>query len=158
MTSYVSKPPEEINRSMLKFLPELDSDYAHYPMYHKRWYQPSEKGPKGEPCFIKGDDASICIVKRDYAYCKRGSMGPGYYSLMTKISYVNLYSKLGSMQPGTCGVACNSIDRKALDEYDDVKRIMYGRQLSPRPDDTAAAKRVMDEAQGMAMAAYGNSY
>ena len=153
MSSLVSKPADEINRSMVKFLPELSSDYATYPMHHKRWYQPNEKGPKGEPCFMKGDDMSI--VKRDYAYCKRGVMGPGYYSLMTKISYVNLYSKLDSMQPGTCGVACNSMDRKAIDEHDDVKRVIYGRHFAPRPCDTAAGKRAMAESEGMAAAAHG---
>ena len=155
MSSLVSKPAKEINASMIKFLPELDSDYARYPMHHERWYQPSEKGPKGEPCFLAGPDAG---VKKDYAYCKRGVKGPGYYSLMTKVSYVNLYSKIDSLQPGTCGIACNSADRKLMDEHDDVKRVLYGRQFSPKPCDAAAGKRAMDEAQGMASAAYNGEW
>lgn len=152
MSSIITKPANELNKSMIKFLPELDSEYAKYPMNFKRWYQPSEKGPKGEPCFVKG--GSPDVVKKDYAYCKRGSFGPGYYSLMTKIAYVNLYSRHDSQQPGTCGCACNAEDRKLMDEHDDVKRLLYGRQMSPRPSDNAAEKRAMDESQGMAIAAY----
>ncbi|KAL3918190.1 MAG: hypothetical protein SGILL_004354 [Bacillariaceae sp.] len=155
MSSLVSKPAKEINASLIKFLPELNSDYARYPMHHKRWYQPSEKAPKGEPCFIHEKENGI---KKDYAFCKNGIKGPGYYSLMTKIAYVNLYSKLQSMQPGTCGCACSAADRKAMDEYDDVKRVIYGRHFSPRPDDAAAGKRAMDEAQGMATAAYNGDW
>lgn len=118
----------------------------------KRWYEPGEKGPKGEPCFIKSEDLSV--VKKDYAYCKFGSFGIGYYSLMTKIAYVNLYSKHDSLQPGTCGIACNAADRKAMDEHDDVRRLLYGRQMAPRPSDNVAEKRAMDESEGMATAAY----
>lgn len=152
MSSFASKPADVMNRNMINFLPELASDYARYPMHHERWYQPGETDPKGGPCFIKGGDVST--IKKDYAYCKQGSFGPGYYSLMTKISYVNLYTKLDSMQPGTCGIACNSADRKAMDEYDDVKRLMYGRHMASRPCDTVAEKIMMDEAQGMANAAH----
>lgn len=152
MSSMVTASPKELNRLMVKFLPELDSEYAKYPMNNKRWYQPSEKGPKGEPCFVKG--GSPDVVKKDYAYCKNGSFGPGYYSLMTKVAYTNLYTKHVSQQPGTCGCACNSEDRKLIDEHDTVQRLLYGRQLSPRPCDAAAAKRGMDEAEGMATAAF----
>jgi hypothetical protein len=55
MSCLVSKPAVEINRSMIKFSPELDSDYARYRMHHQQpcWYQPIEKGPKGEDCFMK---------------------------------------------------------------------------------------------------------
>ena len=152
MSSIATKPANELNKSMVKFHPELNSSYARYPMNHKRWYQPGEKGPNGEPCFIKGGDPDT--FKKDYVFCKHGSFGPGYYSLMTKIAYVNLYSKHDAMQPGTCGIACNAADRKAIDEHDDVKRVLYGRQMSPKPSDQAAAKRAMDESEGMANAAY----
>jgi hypothetical protein len=155
MSCLVSKPAVEINKSMIKFLPELDSDYARYPMHHQRWYQPSEKGPKGEDCFMKEPDQGI---RKDYVFCKNGFKGPGYYLLMTKTAYVNLYTKLDSLQPGTCGVACNGADRKAMDEYDDVKRVIYGRQMSPKPDDAVAGDRALGEAQGMAAAAYAGDW
>jgi hypothetical protein len=137
---------------MVKFYPELDSDYARYPMYHKRWLQPSEKGPKGEPCFLKCDDPTV--VKKDYMYCKRGNFGPGYYSLMTKVAYVNLYTKHNSMQPGTCGIACNAADRKAIDEHDDVRRLLYARYNSSKPFDTAAVEQAMNVSHAIAIAAY----
>mmetsp|Transcript_8305 Transcript_8305/g.24564 ORF Transcript_8305/g.24564 Transcript_8305/m.24564 type:complete len:168 (-) Transcript_8305:1518-2021(-) len=153
MSSFVSKPADEMNRNMAKFMPELASEYARYPMHHERWYHPSEKGPKGEPCFIKGGDANT--LKKDYVFCKYGEFGPGYYSIMTKSAYVNLYNKIDSLQPGTCGIACNSADRKAMDEHDDVKRLMYGRHMASKPCDSKAEKRMMDESEGMAQAAYG---
>jgi hypothetical protein len=154
MSAIVSKSSDEINKSMVKFLPELSSEYAKYPMHYKKWYDPTQKGPKGESCFIKSSDNNISVIKMDYAYCKRGPLGPGYYSLMTKVSYVNLYTKLLSMSPLTCSIGCNSADRKAMDEYDDVKRVIYGRHFSPRPDDTAAGKRALDESEGIAIASY----
>jgi hypothetical protein len=156
MSQLVSKPAAEINASLIKFLPELDSDYATYPMHYERWYGPAELGPKGEQCFVAGKESDG--IKKDYVFCKRGLKGEGYYLLLTKASYVNLYSKIDSLQPGTCGCACSAADRVALDEWDDVKRVIYGRQFSPRPDDGAAGKRAMDEAQGMATAAYGGDW
>jgi hypothetical protein len=153
MSSIITKSAKELNASMIKFLPELDSDYARYPMSHKRWlYQAEDKGPKGEPCFVKGFDPSV--LKKDYAYCKNGHLGPGYYSLMTKVAYVNLYAKHCSQQPGTCGCAFNAKDLKAIDEHDDVRRLLYARQMSPRPCDVAAETRAMKESDGMAIAAY----
>lgn len=152
MSSIITKPAKELNASMIKFLPELDSDYARYPMNYDRWYQPGETAPNGKPCFVKGSDPSV--VKKDYTYCKNGPLGPGYYSLLTKVAYVNLYSKHDSNQPGMCGCACNAQDRKAIDEHDDVKRLLYGRQMSPKPSDKAAETRAMQESQGMAAAAH----
>lgn len=147
-----SKPPAILNKSMVKFHPELKSEYARFPMTYTRWYQPGEKGPKGEPCYIKANTPDV--VKKDYVFCKYGASGPGYYSLMTKIAYVNLYSKHDSIQPGTCGCACSAEDRKAIDEHDDVRRVLYARHLSPRPNDNDAVIRAMKESQGMSIAAY----
>ncbi len=152
MSSIITKPAKVLNENMVKFLPELDSDYARYPMSYPRWYQPGEKLPNGEPCFVKANTPDL--IKKDYVFCKYGAFGPGYYSLMTKVAYVNLYSKIDSIQPGTCGCAFNAEDRKAMDEHDDVKRLLYGRHMSPRPCDKAAETRAMKESQGMSIAAY----
>ena len=82
----------ELNAAMVRIAPELSSVYAEYPMLRQRWLGPHETGPKGEPCFIeaKQDEGR----KPDYVYCKRGISGPGYYSLLTKIAYVNLYGRV----------------------------------------------------------------
>jgi hypothetical protein len=77
---------------------------------------------------------------------------------MTKTAYVNLYTKLDSLQPGTCMVACNGADRKATDEYNDVKCVIYHQQMSPKPDDGVAGDRALGEAQGMAAAAYAGDW
>jgi hypothetical protein len=152
MSSVITKSADELNESMIKFFPELKSEYARFPMSYERWLNPGEKTPKGDPCFVKSADGSI--FKKDYVWCKYGNFGPGYYHLLTKPAYVNLYNKIDSIQPGTCGIACNSADRKAMDEHDDVKRLLYGRHMSPRPSDKAAEQRAMDESLGMARAAY----
>ena len=81
---------------MPKVAPELASSYAKYPLKEKSWLGPNAKGPKGEPCFIKESDNGI---KMDYVYCKNGINGPGYYHLLTKTSYVNLYSRVVNSPP-----------------------------------------------------------
>ncbi len=151
MSSVITASPAELNRLQVKFHPELASEYAKCPMNHERWYKPAEKGPKGEPCFIKG--GSPKVLKKDYVYCKFGMYGPGYYSLMTKCAWVNLYTKHMSIEP-FCGCACNAKERKLLDEHDTVRRLLYGRHFAPRPTDEASHKRAMDESIGMSIAAF----
>ena len=159
MTGYVTPPAAAVNKAMVEFLPELDSEYATYPMHHKRWYRANEKGPKGEPCFIKhqGDPATV-PVKKDYAYCTDAPNGNGYYSLMCRTSYVNLYYKLKSLAPqATCGGGCfaNQATRDTLDRYDDCKRVVYMRQKCiPKPDDKLASDLVMSNAQDSAKRVY----
>jgi hypothetical protein len=152
MVGYITKSAREINKALVEFLPELDSEYARYPMTHQRWYGPNEKGPKGEPCFIPHDGSKLATpIKKDYVYCKKGLGGKGYYSLMTRTSYVNLHDKLGSVGPqGSCvGCPCFAGKgvRDALDRYDDAKRVIYMRQnCIARPDDKLADDVVMGQA------------
>ena len=160
MVGYITKPAREINKNLVEFLPEMDSEYATFPMKHARWYNPDEKGPKGEPCFIPHDGAALATTsKKDYVYCIVGPNGKGYYSLMSRVSYVNLHEKLKSLAPqGTC-VSCpcfaSKATRDALDRYDDVKRVVYMRQLcTPKPDDALASDIVMGKAKATADAVY----
>ena len=74
--------------------------------------------------------------------------------LIPQTAYVNLYTKHDSMQPGTCGIACNAADRKLLDEHDDVNRLLHARQMSSKPQDAHAAGQALKEAQGRTEAAY----
>src|SRR6056300_1339449 len=62
----------EINEVLKKLIPELDSEYARYPMSYPRWLSLGEKGPKGEPTWIKSDNVGI---KKDYIYGR----GPGEF-------------------------------------------------------------------------------
>ena len=156
MVGYITKLAKEINKSLVEFLPELDSDYATYPMSHERWYEPTENGPKGEPCFIPYNGTSPAPVKRDYVYCPQGIAGKGYYSLMCHNSYVNLNRKLKSLAPqaGACPCCASKEVRDALDRYDDVKRVVYMRQLPFQPNDKLASDIVMGQAKATADKVY----
>ena len=149
-TNLVSKSPDEINRILAKFHPELASTYAKYPMECPKWKQYSERGPKGEPCFIRGANTG---VKMDYVYCERAPE-PGYYSVLCKISYVNLYAKHTGMTPGVCGCGCTAAARKEFDEWDDAHRILHARHKSRKPDDGVAARDAIAESQLTAQADY----
>jgi len=137
---------DDMNAKMVKFVPELASDYARYPLKRDRWLEPKEKGPKDEPCFISSSvDAG---PKPDYVF-GRGKYGHGYYSLLTQYSYQNLYARLTHEAPGGC-CACSKAARQEYDAYDDVKRIVYNRSVASRPDDVVASKDALRKAQGVA--------
>lgn len=140
---------EEMNRKMVKFLPELASSFAVYPMRRDRWYSPTEKGPNGQALYIASSNNGI---KLDYVY-GRGQCGEGYYSLLTKVSYINLYSRVSNECPSTC-CACTKEARIAYDEWDDVKRLMHARQASPIPDDGVAKDAAIRQAKDTAQAYY----
>ena len=151
----IYKPPDAVNQMMPKVAPELASSYAKYPLTEKAWLNPAGKGPKGEPCFISGPDTGFYTgVKKDYVFCKNGPKGPGYYHLMIKVSYVNLYTRVRNSPPGVCGCAFSAKDREAYEEWDVVQRVLYNRQTSPRPDDQFGAQKSLTDAQGMAQAAH----
>ena len=156
MAGLVSKPADVLNKSMQDFLPELASEYSKYPMHHKEWLRPEQQGPKGEPCYIAATTDEG--MKMDYVFCRLVPQGyhVGYYSLMTPIAYVNLYKiKLPAARPQTTsGCGCSKADREALDAYDDVKRILWARQMSPQPDDTIAGQHALSGAKDTANRAY----
>ena len=161
MAGLVTKPANEINTSLAKFLPELkDSKYAKYPMKHERWYEPTETAPNGEPCYVPCDDgANNAARKEEYVFCRKTPQGmkPGYFNLMTHVAYVNLYDKLDSVRPivgGCCGIGGDPAERTALDQWDDVKRVIWSRQLASKPDDEFAANAAMDFAKGKADSVY----
>ena len=143
---------EEVNRMMPKVAPELASRYARYPLREKAWLSPNGKGPKGEPCFVKESDKGV--VKMDYVYCKNGVNGTGYYHLLTKTSYINLYSRVVNSPPGVCGCNVSKEGRKAYEEWDVVQRVLHNRQTCSVPDDGKGAAKSLKDAQGMAVAAH----
>jgi hypothetical protein len=128
-----NKSVKEVNDIMVQFLPELASDYAKYPMKRDRWYLPNENGLKGEALFLKEENKG---VKMDYVF-GRGPGGPGYYSLLTKTAYINLYTRITHECP-VAFCAMSKKAHKACDEWDDVKRIIHARQLATKPDDQTA--------------------
>lgn len=137
---------DEINAILKKLLPELDSKYATYPMTYTKWYTLGEKGPKGEPMWMKSTvDAG---VKQDYVY-GRGPGGPAYYHLLTRNAYINLYTRISNECPIAC-CACSAPQRKAMDEWDSVKRIIHARHVSDVPNDQIAKHRQIEQAKGVA--------
>jgi hypothetical protein len=142
---------EDTNRIMVKFLPELASEYAKFPMKgDKKWFTPgaNQKGLKGEPCFIASTQNAG--FKMDYVW-GRGPCGLGYYSLLTKEAQVNLYSRINLEAPG---FSCSKGARKEYDEYDDVKRLMFARYKSPKADDDLAQKAALDDSKGLDLGSY----
>eukprot|EP00980_Cylindrotheca_fusiformis_P006624 scaffold1390_cov138-Cylindrotheca_fusiformis.AAC.27 len=137
---------EELNAIMRKFLPELDSKYATYPMAYPKWYTLGEKGPNGEPMWIQSK--TNVGVKKDYVY-GRGPGGPAYYHLLTQNAYVNLYSRIANEAPVAC-CACSAAQRKEMDEWDSVRRIVHARHVSNVPNDQIAKQQQMNVAKGVA--------
>ena len=116
-------------------------------MRRKKWLTPNMTGPKGEPCYVKGENNG---VKMDYVYGK-GPGGPGYYHLCTKTAYVNLYTRITSECPVMC-CACTKAARIEYDEWDDVRLIIHARHLATIPDDKAAKQNQIDGARQTAQA------
>ena len=140
---------EATNAKLVKFVPELSSDYAKYPMTRDRWLSAKEKGPKGEPCFIAGPSVG---PKPDYVY-GRGTFGEGYYHLLTKQSYCIVYARHLNEYPGGCCPCFSSkAVRKELDEYDDVRLILHARSVATIPNDGQAAQDALAGAKATAQA------
>ncbi|CAJ1936405.1 unnamed protein product [Cylindrotheca closterium] len=141
---------EEINAILKKIMPECDSEYARYPMAYPRWLKLGEKGPKGEPTWIKSDQNAG--IKKDYVY-GRGPGGPAYYHLLTTNAYVNLYTKVSNARPGGC-CAFSAEAREKVDEWDCANRILHARHVSKIPNDGEAAKAQMASAKDSARVHY----
>ena len=73
---------DDLNAKMVKFAPELASEYARYPLCHTCWLNVTEKDHKGEPCYISSTNTGL---KMHYVYGP-GPKGFGYYHLLTKQS------------------------------------------------------------------------
>lgn len=136
-----------VNAKMVRFCPELDSVYARYPMSHKQWLDLKEKSSSGEKAFIKSTTNQG--FKKNYVF-GRGPFGEGYYHIMTKHAYVNLYHRLMSEAPmgGCC--ACSKEAKQTYDQWDDVKRIVHARSVASRPDDLVARRDQENDARDTA--------
>lgn len=137
-------PPNaaQLNQNMIKFIPELDSKYATYPMSFDRWLEANETSPEGTKCYLKGPNSGI---KKHYIF-GAGKFGFGYYHLLTKYAWQNAYSRINQSPPGGC-CSFSAEARRAADQWDDVKRLMYNRSVATKPDDGVAAKDALSEAK-----------
>jgi hypothetical protein len=107
---------------------------------------------KGEPCFIAGQGKDQ-PMKEHYVF-GAGSMGSGYYHLLTRDSYHILYVRLRSTTPFSCCSCFNKEAQKAFNDHDDITRLCYNRSVATIPDDLQAAKDAEAIARGTAKAVY----
>lgn len=144
--------PDEVNFAFGMFCPELTkSDLAKYPMARDRWLNYAETFD-GKPTFIAAETDDQGIIKPDYVWCKAAPKGKGYYHVLTKTVYVNLYTRLMSTGPpggGCCGGGGGKpSDARAADAWDTARRVIYARSRCSRPDDVAAAEQQIDHMAG----------
>jgi hypothetical protein len=123
----------EMNAKMLKFAPELMSEYARYPLHRTRWLQVSDASPKGEPCFVSSSNEGL---KMHYVFGP-GPRGFGYYHLLTRASYAALYARMTQESPVPLCCTCflSKEVRREYAEFEEVEKLIYTRSRSSRPDD-----------------------
>ncbi|KAL7490732.1 hypothetical protein ACHAWT_000269 [Skeletonema menzelii] len=144
---------DEINAKMARIAPVLKSPYAQYPLSaqsgRSMWVNPDGgRTAKGEPCFIAGQGKDQPIMKEHYVY-GAGSLGFGYYHLLTRDSYKILYIRLQSSTPYVCCSCFNKEATRALDEHDEITRICYNRSVATIPDDIQAVKDALQPASAL---------
>jgi hypothetical protein len=139
-----------MNANMVKFVPEFASEYAAYPLNRGQWLNPDGNDPKGRPCFVKGGSKAELMMHYVFG-C--GPFGEGYYSLLTKNAYINLHARMTNEAPVMGGCACSKAARKEIDEYDDVRRLVYNRSVATVPNDNS--KDAIEIARGTAPRTHG---
>mmetsp|Transcript_25100 Transcript_25100/g.37094 ORF Transcript_25100/g.37094 Transcript_25100/m.37094 type:complete len:160 (+) Transcript_25100:122-601(+) len=143
---------EDMNTKMARIVPELKSVYAKYPMKRNLWLDPRAQANTGEPAFIPHPNNSTTPIKPDYVWGP-GTLGFGYYHLLTRDSYLGLFRRLQNDAPAQC-CACSAEASKIYNDHTDVKMIVYNRSVASRPDDVLAKKEAMDIARGVSQGFY----
>ena len=125
---------DQVNGAFREFCPELDTVHTRFPMKSDRWLLFDETF-QGEPTFIacKEDEG----IRKNYVYCKQTPYGPGYVSIMCKVAYVNLYSRLMKDGPPN---KFNFFDFKsdrvgAKELWDTARLVTYARSRMSKSDD-----------------------
>ena len=149
---------DKVNAKMAKVAPELASPYATYPLSAQSgrslWVNPTGgTTSNGEPCYIKGEEPQSQSIKEHYVYGP-GSLGIGYYHLLTRDAYGALYARLHQSLPVTCCCFSSKEARETLDDHDTVMRICYNRSVASIPDDVQAARDAEAIARGTAKRVY----
>jgi len=139
--------PQEVNDAFDLTCPELESKFARYPIQYLHWYGLDEvfekKGKPKQPMFVASETDEG--IKLDYVFCKRGPKGKGYYHFLTKISYVNLLTRISANPPSRLGIFSGGSankNRPTLDAWDTTKRVIYTRTRLSTPDDSMAFQTI----------------
>lgn len=151
----MSPTADELNAKMVALCPELSSRFATYPLKGKEWLSPKAQVNQKHYAFTISPKNQG--PRPHYVYGK-GPYGPGYYHLLTRQAYTALYQRLTQeLRPTTktCSCLCSTAeDRKAYEDWDDVKSICYNRSVATIPDDEQARKDAMEVARGVAISHY----
>lgn len=166
MASFNGKSAARINEIMKSYIPETSGcHYADYPMNRARWLKGNEKTDKGEPCFIKTDNKLPSEgMKQGYIWGP-GPFTYGYYHLLTKTAYVNIYSRILSNKvatganEGCCGCfgapdPASKMPPIKADDKDDMRRLFHARAVATKPSDAQAQVDQMAESRTTAQAHY----
>mmetsp|Transcript_12363 Transcript_12363/g.23166 ORF Transcript_12363/g.23166 Transcript_12363/m.23166 type:complete len:172 (+) Transcript_12363:125-640(+) len=130
-----------INDELSRVAPVLSSPFARYPLHRERWLKPFETLSDGRPAFIPTSNFPHSLMNLDtdipdyvWGY---GSLGKGYFHLLTKEAYKNLLdymnmtelevtNYMGSIFPGY---------HKRQQEFEEVKNIVHRRYCLKKPDE-----------------------
>ena len=114
-------------------------------MRYQSWLDPTDE-IDGKPCFVSSSNDTG--LRLDYMYCPKGPLGMGYYHMLTKVAYSNLYSRLSSSAPSPD--CCCFGDSTAYNEFSGVKSVVFNRTISRKPDDIEAKRAGEEYAKGRA--------
>ena len=154
----------EKNERMARFVPELKSPLASYPLRREAWLDVNatvnnEDGTR-TPAFIpyKADpNFPVPALKDDYVWGP-GSRGFGYYHILTRDAYKTLNVRIRNKgKPTQCCCFGSPDSAQAAEDYDVVSEIVYNRSVATRPDDIQAVKDALAIARGEAQLEYNTS-
>ena len=145
------------NEVMRRIAPELNSQYASYPLKRNLWLDSYAQAPGGQPAFIPHPKSTTSVsepLKDDYVF-GGGPQGWGYYHLLTRDAYKTLNVRLRSNAPVNCCLCFSSeTDKEYYRDYSEVASIVYNRSIASRPDDALAAREAINIARGVAQSSY----
>lgn len=135
-----------LNEMMKKLVPELDSEYASYPMALERWHYPQEVLESGKPCFIPCSEQGE--VRQDYIWMPERrslkSLPAGYYHLSTREAYVEVYSRLTKISAGHGLLPTRKKfmlkSKRDRQVYSKIKESLENRLMCEVPNDVQAAR------------------
>ena len=129
---------EQANRKMQRVAAELKSEYAQFSLHNDKdltkYLSPNGQGPKGEPLFLPSLHEESQIIP-DYVYSANGPNGAGYYSLLTKAAYTEIFGRLQRNPPKKTGILSRNPELKQ--EYEAWKwtlQLVHTRWEASRPN------------------------
>ena len=134
----------EVNRELCRVAPVLASPHARYPLHKKnRWLQPFETTVDGKPAFIPTKEFPHSLIELDtdlpdyvWGY---GPLGKGYYHLLTREAYKNLFDYMNIAEFGGLSFFLKVMNtpcyRRKSRELHEIKAIIHNRCCSKTPED-----------------------